>query len=278
MKIIFLDADGTLLHHSGIIPESTLTAVKQAQENGHFICICTGRQWGEMYGELLKIDYDGIIVGSGCTVVSKDELLLDVYFSKEQIQQLTSFFIEHQIPALYETKDITYANKIAKNLLMKLDEIHCSHLSKEEREKHGVHHLNEQVVVIQDEDVIHIPLNKITFLESDTSYKTIYNHFVHDFDLVPATFAPFGQESGEISNKEVSKGTGMDVLIKHFNIDKKDVIAIGDGYNDIPMFKNAAISIAMGNAPKDVQDICDYVTTDILDNGIYNAFKHYKLI
>lgn len=37
MKLIFLDADGTLLHSDGHIPESTILACKLAQKNGHKI-------------------------------------------------------------------------------------------------------------------------------------------------------------------------------------------------------------------------------------------------
>ena len=56
MKIVFLDADGTLFHHSGYIPSSALDACNHAQKNGHKICLCTGRQKVEIFGDLTKID------------------------------------------------------------------------------------------------------------------------------------------------------------------------------------------------------------------------------
>lgn len=58
----------------------------------------------------------------------------------------------------------------------------------------------------------------------------------------------------------------------------KDSIAIGDGFNDIKMLEGAALSIAMGNAPKEIKDISDYVTDDIYEDGVFNALKHFNLI
>lgn len=54
MKLIFLDADGTLLHSDGHIPESTILACKLAQKNGHKIWLGTGRQVVEIIGDLKK--------------------------------------------------------------------------------------------------------------------------------------------------------------------------------------------------------------------------------
>lgn len=55
MKLIFLDADGTLLHSDGHIPESTILACELAQKNRHKICLGTGRQVVEIIGDLKKL-------------------------------------------------------------------------------------------------------------------------------------------------------------------------------------------------------------------------------
>ena len=55
-------------------------------------------------------------------------------------------------------------------------------------------------------------------------------------------------------------------------------MAFGDSSNDIAMIKKAGIGIAMGNAIPELKQQADYVTTSILDQGISNALKHFKLI
>ena len=49
MQAVFLDADGTLFHHEGYIPNSAKRAIQKAQANGHKIILCTGRQLVEIY-------------------------------------------------------------------------------------------------------------------------------------------------------------------------------------------------------------------------------------
>ena len=56
-KIIFLDVDGTLVDYENRLPDTAVTAVRRARENGHRVYICTGRSKAEVYPEtVLLID------------------------------------------------------------------------------------------------------------------------------------------------------------------------------------------------------------------------------
>ena len=55
-------------------------------------------------------------------------------------------------------------------------------------------------------------------------------------------------------------------------------MAFGDAFNDIPMFKETGISVAMGNAKPEVKQIADHVTDDIDQDGLYQALRHFQLI
>lgn len=276
--MIFLDADGTLFHHSGYVPESAKIAIEKAKRNKHLICLCTGRQKCELYGDLLDIDFDGIVTGSGACVYTKDKHLKEVYFDNSQISFLLSFMKEHEIPCLFETSEKVFGNRQAIHSLQQLYDIHCASLPEEKRKLHGVYNLYCHVTFMDYDNLMQQKINKITFLESLLSYEDIENICKEEFDVVRATFAPFGKESGEISHKEITKGNGMQVLMDFYQIDQKDVISIGDSYNDFSMFEKSGFSIAMGNAPNDVKSKCDYVTSSILKNGIYNAFKYLEII
>ena len=48
--------------------------------------------------------------------------------------------------------------------------------------------------------------------------------------------------------------------------------------NDIDMFEFCEIGVAMGNASDEVKSKADYVTSDIDDDGIYNALKHFHIL
>lgn len=270
MKIIFLDADGTLLHHEGFIPKSALDACRAAQENGHKIILCTGRQKVEVYGDMLKLDYDGMITGSGAHIEVNHHLLEEKTFSKEQLQFLLQYMNTYDIDAIFETTNGLVGNKKTYEHLERMIQKQCKHLSPELYLRHGLVQVLHNLKVT--DSILEYPVNKISFLESDLSYADIYQALHQQFDLVPATFAPFGKESGEISEKSITKATGMQSILKYFHMSAKDAIAIGDGFNDLCMFEVAQTSVAMGNAPKEVQKKADRVTTSLDNNGIYNAF------
>ena len=276
MKLIFLDADGTLFHHDGYIPESALKAISKAQENGHKVFLCTGRQLPELYGDLLKPSYDGLITGSGAHVEINKETVLELQFSKEQIISLTNYFVENDIDAIYEGSEGVYVNSKTKEHIKRLADEQCKGLSEEELQKSGIY--NIVLYTTLSDNLNDHATNKISFLESKLTYDEIYNHLNDQFDVVPCTFAPFGKQSGEISCPNITKGHGIQIIKKHYKSDTKDIIAIGDNFNDLPMFEVSGISVAMGNAPEGVKEKADYITDSLENDGIYKAFKHFELI
>lgn len=277
MKLIFLDADGTLFHHEGYIPDSAIDACIQAQKNGHKIILCTGRQRIEIFGDMLKIDYDAIIAGSGATIECDHKIIEENSFTKEESQYLTKYLLDRNIPANFESSTKIYANQFTKDTMLKMVEEQCKGKSEEEKAKHGLTILTSQITVVDRiDDLIY---NKVSVIDNGkTLFKNIKNDLSDKYDVIPATFAPLGKESGEIGSYQITKATGMDSIIRYFNANIEDTIALGDGFNDLPMFNKAHLSIAMGNAPQAIKDKADIVTTSLDEDGVYNAFKQLKLI
>ena len=75
----------------------------------------------------------------------------------------------------------------------------------------------------------------------------------------------------------VSKGKALKALASHLGIPLTQVIAIGDGANDIPLLSLAGLGIAMGNAPAEVKAAADYITLDVNRGGIAAAIKKFLL-
>lgn len=277
MKLIFLDADGTLFHHEGYIPDSAINACIQAQKNGHKVILCTGRQRIEIFGDMLKIDYDAIIAGSGATIECDHKIIEENSFTKEESQYLTKYLLDRNIPANFESSTKIYANQFTKDTMLKMVEEQCKGKSEEEKAKHGLTILTSQITVVDRiDDLIY---NKVSVIDNGkTLFKNIKDDLSDKYDVIPATFAPLGKESGEIGSYHITKATGMDSIIRYFNANIEDTIAVGDGFNDLPMFNKAHLSIAMGNAPQAIKDKADIVTTSLDEDGVYNAFKQLKLI
>ena len=68
------------------------------------------------------------------------------------------------------------------------------------------------------------------------------------------------------------------MLLEHYGISRDEIIAFGDGDNDVEMLAFAGIGVAMGNGTAAVKKAADYITDDIDEGGIYNALVHFGVI
>ena len=69
------------------------------------------------------------------------------------------------------------------------------------------------------------------------------------------------------------KALGIRRVMDHFGADYSDVVVFGDSRNDLSMFVDGWTKVAMGNAVPELKALADYVTTNVDDDGIYNACK-----
>ena len=74
------------------------------------------------------------------------------------------------------------------------------------------------------------------------------------------------------------KDKGIDAIANHLDIKVEEIMAFGDGGNDIDMLKHVGVGVAMGNARDDVKEIADFVTADVDDDGITYALKHFRVL
>ena len=83
-KLIFLDIDGTLTEPgSNTPPGSALMAIRQAQEEGHRVFLCSGRSYA-MLSPLLEYGFDGVIASSGGYIICGNQVLFDCPMTQEQ--------------------------------------------------------------------------------------------------------------------------------------------------------------------------------------------------
>ena len=104
---------------------------------------------------------------------------------------------------------------------------------------------------------------------------------------VSSKVAPVGKYHGENVYQFITYGNRDDLRklvddlpnckLSWWNEYAVDIIS-KDGENDLEMLKAVQTGVAMGNGEEQVKQIADYVTSDINEDGIYNACKHYKLI
>ena len=80
-----------------------------------------------------------------------------------------------------------------------------------------------------------------------------------------------------IIKDDVSKGKALMALTSHLGLRLENVVAIGDGANDISLLETAGLAIAMQNAPPELKAVADYITGDIEHHGFAQAVRKFLL-
>ena len=108
---VFLDVDGTLVNYSNELPNSTVKAIKTAQDNGYKVYPVTGRSKAEMYAELLEIGFDRYIGGNGNYVESNDEVILHQLITAEQEKMIVDWLNNRGLAFYLESNNGLFASQ-----------------------------------------------------------------------------------------------------------------------------------------------------------------------
>ena len=77
----------------------------------------------------------------------------------------------------------------------------------------------------------------------------------------------------DITHPKANKGRAVKQIARHLKIPTAEIATIGDSFNDISMFANSGVSIAMGNADAEVQKKSTYVTASNQEEGFAKAIN-----
>ena len=118
---------------------------------------------------------------------------------------------------------------------------------------------------------------KILWIDTEEKIKKIQEELPGDaFSQV--TFCTSQTTYLEFFNSQVSKAKAMERLGQLFNIRQEEMIAVGDGLNDLPMIEYAGLGVAMENAPDGVKESADYITARTNnEDGVAEVLEKFVL-
>jgi Cof subfamily protein (haloacid dehalogenase superfamily) len=81
----------------------------------------------------------------------------------------------------------------------------------------------------------------------------------------------------EVMHPEADKAKALQVIARHYGLNRREVMAVGDSYNDLEMIAWAGVGVAMGNAFPAVKARADFVTGSNAEAGVAQALRHFIL-
>lgn len=277
-KIVFLDVDGTLIDYEAKMPESAGKAVDLARKNGHKVYICTGCSKAEILQRNL-CDLDGMIGGNGAYVEDEGKVVMHQGLSQEDVKHIVDWCNERHLGFYLEANSGMYCNDymleqgpetMIKYALGKGADIEQAKLASKGFVGGFIH--------LQGEDLYRDDVNKISFILS--SYQDHLDSKVEFPHLIANTWGGKGEVAlfGDLGPAGITKRHAIEVLLDYLHADQKDTISFGDAKIDLSMFECCAYNVAMENGGKEIKEAADYITSDVNEDGLWNAFKHLGLI
>lgn len=268
-KLVFLDIDGTLIPKSQKMSEKTVQALRGAEDNGHILCICTGRTYCEMPEEMKG--FDGIISAAGACVMWKKEILLAEYFSDREKEQVEGLLREAEaIYALEGFEDLYMRKEIYESFVKIVN-------GGDEGERRILDLFRKARFYDGTSETERIHKYSYFYAGKDNGW---FRERLNKWDMSVAAFSQGDARGncGEITKTAFNKGSAVRYLSSYLGIPIENTIAIGDSENDLGMLQAAGVGIAMGNALDYVKEAADDVTKSVEEDGVYYAFRKYGLI
>ena len=266
-KIIALDLDGTLTNTQKEIPQRNIDALHEAQKHGVKVILASGRPIPGIIPIAAKISLEKF---NGYVMAYNGGLILD-YQSKETLYQ--KYLQPEYIPYLY-------------NCSKKGDFVILSY--------------KDEAIASEDTENKYVAyaasLNRMPLLHLDNFLETFTFPVpkcliagepepLHQLELTMARESkgklsicrsePFFLE---VMPYGIDKANGLAHLLSIIGVDKEEVIAIGDGYNDLNMISYAGLGVALKNAAPEVCQVADYITyNNNNEGGVAEAIEKFVL-
>lgn len=269
--MVGLDLDGTLLTDRKEITPRTRRVLSRAIEEGVIVLVATGRPWMGVPEELREFP------GMRYALTSNGARILDVQEGvvlEEHLLPPDSAKKAMRICGKYDTLQEIYfdgqgyapADKMAK-----VERYHKNPNMWEYMRKTRTW-VEDIFRMVRESDR---GLDKIQMLFADMEERTkAWQELseVEGLELVGS----LGYNI-EINAAGVNKGSGLVSLGRLLGIRREEIMACGDGDNDLLMLKEVGFGVAMANAEEEVKKAADYITLSNEEDGVADAIEKFAL-
>lgn len=265
-RAIALDLDGTLTNNAKEVTPATRKALLKAQSLGVHIILASGRPtYGiDPVANCLNLEQTG-----GYVLSYNGGKIID-WKNKNEIY--SQHLPKDVIPTIYKyAKDKEYA------LLGYVD----NHIVTESPDDQYVieeSRINKMEIKKVDNLLQNIESNptKLLMTGSPTDMIKAEEQLRDILDTKMDVFrsAPFFIE---LVPKGIDKALSLQRLLGKLNLTSQDLMAFGDGYNDLSMLRFAGLGVAMANAAPEVRGEADYVTLSNEEDGVAYAIKKFLI-
>lgn len=265
-KVLALDLDGTLMTNDKKISPAVKEAIYEMREKGFHVVLASGRPTPGMYyvaDELEMKKYGGFILSfnGGCiTDYKTNKIVYSQTIPENFINDIKEYVKETQCEvATYRGNDIITTN------------------DKDEYIKKEAF-ITRMNVCKTDYfwDNITFPVNKFLLTAKPEYAREIAYDMSEEFygRLNVFRSEPFFVEVCPLG---IDKGRSLSKLLEILGCSREELVACGDGYNDLTMIEYAGLGVSMENGCRELKEKADYICPSNENDGIAHVISRFFL-
>ncbi|KAL8537308.1 hypothetical protein ACS0TY_012456 [Phlomoides rotata] len=268
---IFCDMDGTLLNSKSQISLSTAQALKEASSRGVKVVIATGKTRPAVMNILNMVNLtgkDGIISELSPGVFVQGLLVYGrqgrEIFRRNLDPGVCSeaflYSLEHKIPIIAFAEDRCFS--LFEHPLV--DSLHTVY-----------HEPKAEIIPSVDQLLAGVEIQKLLFLDSSEGVASTLRPYWAAATADRASVVQAQPDMLEIVPSGTSKGSGVRILLDHLGATPDEVMAIGDGENDVEMLELASLGVALSNGSDKAKAVANVIGLSNDQDGAADAIYRY---
>ena len=254
-RLVALDIDGTLVDSSNEMSPAVHEVVLAIRDAGIETVISTGRAIPGVMDTVGKLGFtEGYAVASNGAVVFTYDPVDVIHAVTFDASDAVRRVMEQVPDAIVAVEEVGTGFRVNRPF--------------PEEEFSG------QFVVDDVETLIAEPVTRVVIRSTDHT-PAEFTALVHDLGLTGTNYFIGYSAWLDLAPEGVSKASGLEVVCERLGIGRADVLAVGDGNNDIEMLEWAGRGVAMGHGPDTLKAAADAVTGGIDEDGLATELKQY---
>lgn len=270
-KLVALDIDGTLLipdpehgFSSEVVTPAVTEAVLDAARSGVHVVLASGRAPLSMAGVADRLGLTRLveeITGDRLHIVASNGSVVVRHAPLEMIHEITFDAAEAVRTVLEHVPGAAVAV-----------------------EEHGIGYrvnrlfppgeLDGEMIICDIDEMIAGPVSRVIIRDPDSTSEDFVN-LAKQLGLHGTNYFIGWTAWLDLAPEGVSKASGLEWVCQRLGVAAADVLAIGDGRNDIEMLSWAGRGVAMGQGPQVVRDAADHVTAPVSQDGAATELRRW---
>ena len=271
IRMIGVDLDGTLLNSEKQLTAYTREVLKKAIEQEVAVVVATGRPFSGVPDELKHfpgIRYALTANGARILDMQKQKVVYENLLSVESSEKVIDILRKHHAIHEFFVDGVGYMNEDGlKNVYAYFEDPHMAEYLQSTRIT--VKDVKEKLQAMKCE------VDKLQGIFRNQKDKEEALEELNTLSGIVVTAAM--DNNLEINKEGTNKGLGLLQLGKSLGISREEIMACGDGGNDVEMLKEVGFAVAMANGSDPVKKAADFVTVSNDEDGVAKAIERFVL-